>query len=76
MTGAPRDCLSCHARRAARTRPVRQLSPSSGVALVIEVLADQAPDLHEALEQAKADGLAYVILDGKIFSADRCDEKP
>jgi hypothetical protein len=42
---------------------------------VIEVLADQAPDLHEALTKAKADGLAYVILDGKIFSADRCDEK-
>lgn len=42
---------------------------------VIEVLADQAPDLHEALQKAKADGLAYVILDGKIFSADRCDEK-
>ena len=42
---------------------------------VIDVLADQAPDLHEALEKAKADGLAYVILDGKIFSADRCAEK-
>lgn len=28
---------------------------------VIDVLADQAPDLHEALEKAKADGLAYVI---------------
>jgi hypothetical protein len=42
---------------------------------VIDVLADQAPDLHEALEKAKADGLAYVILDGKIFSADRCNEK-
>jgi hypothetical protein len=42
---------------------------------IIEVLADQAPDLHEALEQAKAEGLAYVILDGKIFSADRCGEK-
>lgn len=42
---------------------------------VIEVLADQAPDLHEALERAKAEGLAHVILDGKIFSADRCSEK-
>ena len=42
---------------------------------VIEVLADQAPDLRDALEKAKSDGLAYVILDGKIFSADRCDEK-
>lgn len=42
---------------------------------VIDVLADQAPDLHAALEKAKADGLAYVILDGKIFSSDRCGEK-
>jgi hypothetical protein len=39
------------------------------------VLANQAPDLHEALQKAKADGLAYVVLDGKIFSTDRCDEK-
>lgn len=42
---------------------------------VIDVLADQAPDLHDALAKAKADGLAYVILDGKIFSTDRCSEK-
>jgi hypothetical protein len=42
---------------------------------VIDVLADQAPDLHEALGRAKADGPAHVILDGKIFSADRCSEK-
>jgi hypothetical protein len=42
---------------------------------VIGVLADRGPDLHEALERAQADGLAYVILDGKIFSADRCGEK-
>jgi hypothetical protein len=39
---------------------------------VIKVLADQAPNLHEALGKAKTDGLAYVILDGKVFSADRC----
>jgi hypothetical protein len=42
---------------------------------VITVLAEQAPDLHEALERAKTDGLAHVILDGKIFSADRLGEK-
>jgi hypothetical protein len=42
---------------------------------VIEVLAAQAPDLHETLEHAKKQDLAYVILDGKIFSADRCSEK-
>lgn len=42
---------------------------------VIAVLADQAPDLHEALQQAKQEGLAHVILDGKIFSSDRLAEK-
>ena len=41
----------------------------------VTVLAQQAPDLHEALQRAKAEGMAYVILDGKIFSADRCSEK-
>lgn len=39
------------------------------------MLVAQAPDLHEALKRAKEDGLAYVILDGKVFSADRCLEK-
>ena len=42
---------------------------------VITVLAGQAPDLHEALHRAKTEGLTHVILDGKIFSADRCGEK-
>jgi hypothetical protein len=42
---------------------------------VVTVLAAQAPDLHDALERAKTEGMAYVILDGKIFSADRCAEK-
>jgi hypothetical protein len=41
----------------------------------VRVLAQQAPDLHEALEQAKKNGLTYVILDGKVFSSDRCLEK-
>jgi hypothetical protein len=42
---------------------------------VIEVLAASAPDLRRVLERAGHDGLAYVILDGKIFSADRCGEQ-
>jgi hypothetical protein len=42
---------------------------------VVTVLAGQAPDLHEALHRAKTEGLTHVILDGKIFSADRCGEK-
>jgi hypothetical protein len=42
---------------------------------VIVVLAELAPDVREVLARAQADGLAYVILDGKIFSADRCGEQ-
>jgi hypothetical protein len=38
---------------------------------VIDVLAAEAPDLHEALERAKADGLPHLILDGKIIDTDR-----
>ncbi|MBD2763541.1 hypothetical protein IEE92_13485 [Kocuria sp. cx-116] len=32
----------------------------------IEVLADQAPDLHGVVAQAKTDGLPYVSLDGTL----------
>lgn len=41
----------------------------------IDVLAAQAPDLHEALDRAQADGLAYVILDGTLIPTDRCAEQ-
>ena len=41
---------------------------------VIEVLAEQDPDLRQALERAKDEGLPHVILDGKIIPADRCKE--
>ncbi|MFI0471076.1 transposase family protein [Saccharopolyspora sp. 5N102] len=42
---------------------------------VTKVLSAQRPDLHEALRQATDDGWTYVILDGKIFSSDRVNEK-
>lgn len=42
---------------------------------VITILADQAPDLHDALRRARDDGLTHLILDGKVFSADRCGEQ-
>jgi hypothetical protein len=42
---------------------------------VIDVLAAQAPDLHDALHQAHEHGMTHLILDGKVFSADRCGEK-
>jgi hypothetical protein len=42
---------------------------------VIAVLAAEAPGLPDALARARADGEAFVILDGKIIPADRCREK-
>ncbi|MGH3381203.1 MAG: transposase family protein [Actinoallomurus sp.] len=41
----------------------------------IAVLAAQAPDLHEALDRARDDGHAYVIMDGTLLPADRCAEQ-
>lgn len=38
----------------------------------IDVLADKAPDLHQALRQAAEEGIAHLILDGKVFDTDRC----
>jgi DDE superfamily endonuclease len=44
------------------------------VAEAVDVLSQQAPGLAEALERALAEGVPYVILDGKVFEADRCSE--
>ena len=41
---------------------------------VVAVLAEQAPDLHRALERAQGEGFSHVILDGKIIPCDRCKE--
>jgi hypothetical protein len=41
---------------------------------VITVLAEQAPDLHDALEQVATQGWSHVVLDGKVFRTDRCAE--
>jgi hypothetical protein len=37
----------------------------------IAVLAAQAPDLQDALEEVTAQGWAYVILDGTVIGSDR-----
>jgi hypothetical protein len=41
---------------------------------VITVLAEQAPDLHDALEQVATQGWSHVVLDGKVFRTGRCAE--
>jgi hypothetical protein len=37
------------------------------VAEAVDVLSEQSPGLAEALEGAMAEGVPYVILDGKVF---------
>lgn len=44
------------------------------VAEAVDVLSEQAPGLPEALARAAAEGVPYVILDGKVFATDRCCE--
>jgi DDE superfamily endonuclease len=44
------------------------------LAEAVDVLSKQAPGLAEALARAMADGVPYVILDGKLFATDRCSE--
>jgi hypothetical protein len=39
---------------------------------VTAVLAAIAPDLHDALRRAADEGWSHVILDGKVFTTDRC----
>ena len=41
---------------------------------VIAVLADEAPELGEALKQAGDQGFSHVILDSKVIPCDRCKE--
>jgi len=53
------------------------VSRATGYRYVAEgrrVLAAQAPDLHEALQQVAEAGWAYVILDGSLIGTDRCAE--
>lgn len=41
---------------------------------VIDVLAAQAPDLHEALSEVAEQGWSHVVVDGKVFRTDRTAE--
>jgi DDE superfamily endonuclease len=58
----------------ARDHSISQATAYRYLDEVIEVLAEQAPDLHQALERAKGQGFSHVILDGEIIPADRCKE--
>jgi DDE superfamily endonuclease len=40
----------------------------------LQVLAAQAPDLHEALQEVAEQGWSHVVVDGKLIRTDRCAE--
>ena len=67
-----RDRTTCDAL--ARDRGISRATAYRYVDEVIAVLAEQAPDLRQALERAGDEGFSHVILDGKIIACDRCKE--
>jgi len=68
-----RDRTTCDAL--ARDHGISRATAYRYVDEVITVLADEAPELAEALERAREEGLPTVILDGTIIACDRCKEQ-
>jgi hypothetical protein len=68
-----RDRTTCDAL--ARDHGISRATAYRYVDEVIDVLGDRAPELADALERAREEGLPHVILDGKIIACDRCKEQ-
>lgn len=64
-----------HPERLGRDHELSRATAYRYVDEVITVLADQAPDLHEVLQQAHEQDMTYVILDGTVITTDRLNEK-
>lgn len=62
-----RGCVHCLARDAGVAQATGYRYLHEG----IDVLADQAPDLHQVLSQCQLGGMAHVILDGTLIKSDR-----
>ncbi|MEU4303470.1 transposase family protein [Kitasatospora aureofaciens] len=62
-----RGCVHCLARDAGVSQATGYRYLHEG----IDVLADQAPDLHEVLMQCRRQGMTHVILDGTLIESDR-----
>lgn len=62
-----RGCVHCLARDAGVSQATGYRYLHEG----IDVLADQAPDLHEVLDRCRRDGMTHVILDGTLIESDR-----
>lgn len=63
---------------------MRELAAEAGLAIstgyrylheAIDVIAEQAPDLHDVLEVAKGEGWPHVTLDGTLIEIDRVGER-
>ena len=39
------------------------------------MIAEQAPDLHQVLDQAKREGRSHLMLDGTLIRIDRVNER-
>lgn len=62
-----RGCVHCLARDAGVSQATGYRYLHEG----IDVLADQAPDLHEVLNRCQREGMTHVILDGTLIESDR-----
>ncbi|WP_160050793.1 transposase family protein [Nocardiopsis sp. FR4] len=63
-------CVHCLARDA-------DVSQATGYRYLhegIDVLTDQAPDLHEVLTRCHSEGMAHLVLDGTLIESDRLAE--
>ncbi|WP_326806337.1 IS5/IS1182 family transposase [Streptomyces sp. NBC_01788] len=62
-----RGCVHCLARDAGISQATGYRYLHEG----IDVLAAQAPDLHEVLDRCQREGMTHVILDGTLIASDR-----
>ncbi|WP_436841900.1 transposase family protein [Streptomyces bobili] len=62
-----RGCVHCLARDAGVSQATGYRYLHEG----IDVLAEQAPDLHDVLTRCQGEGMTHVILDGTLIESDR-----
>lgn len=62
-----RGCVHCLARDAGISQATGYRYLHEG----IDVLADQAPDLHQVLTRCQKEGMTHVVLDGTLIECDR-----
>src|SRR5699024_8089309 len=61
------DCVHCLARDAG----ISQATGYRYLHEAIDVLADQASDLHQVLRRSREQGMSHVVVDGTLIGCDR-----